>query len=165
MRSHLPHCLRLRPTRAFIPQTLAGTLQLLNQSRLQLPNTFCSRLLNTCKPKDLSDPLVEDRHTYLRAFPDIVQISEAYGKHSALSFRHTILPAVTQNLFDYRSFKQKFAAFILAALWTQRWFTRRGDRYFCQSSDRSLHTWSSKSDRSSLYCHSGPVGRQHADTL
>ena len=44
-------------------------------------------------------------------------------------------------------------------LWAQCRFHRAGlssfsDRYFCQSSDRSLHTWSSRSDRKSLYCHS-----------
>ena len=44
----------------------------------------------------------------------------------SLSFRHTILPAVTQDLCDYRSFKHKFAAVILAALQTQRWFTGWG---------------------------------------
>ena len=100
MKLRLPHCLCLRPSRAIIPQALAGTLQLLNRSRLQLPNTFCPRLLNTQKPKNLSDPLVEDRHTYIRAFPDIVQIPEAHGKRSSLSFRRTILPVVKQDLFN-----------------------------------------------------------------
>ena len=57
-----------------------------------------------------------DRHTYLPAFPDIVQIPEAPGKRSSLS----VLPAVKQDLFN-----QTFAAFILVALWTQRRSTGR----------------------------------------
>ena len=105
MRSHLPHWMCVRPSQAFIPKVLADTLQFLNRSRPQLPNTFRPGLLNTQKQRDLSDPPVGDRHTYLRAFPDIVQITEAHVKHSSLSCRHAILPAVTQNLIDYRYFQ------------------------------------------------------------
>ena len=44
-------------------------------------------------------------------------------------------------------------------LWTRCPYHKAGlpslpDMYFCQSSDRSLHTCSSRSDRKSLYCHS-----------
>ena len=53
----------------------------------------------------------------------------------------------------------------LAHLWTQWRFHKTGlssfsDKYFCQSSDRSLHTWSSRSVRKSLYCHVTLLPRQ-----
>ena len=80
-------------------------------------------------------------------------------RHSSHSFRHAILPAVTQKLFDFRNFQPEIRFVFLQALWTELWLTRRGFLFFptdifCQSSDKSLHTWSSKSDKSSSYCRS-----------
>ena len=81
----LPHCLCLKPTRAFSPQALPGTLQLLIQP------AFCSRPLNTQKPRDFSDPLVKDRHTDLQAFPDTVQMPEAQRMRSSLFSPHKLI--------------------------------------------------------------------------
>ena len=130
MRSHLPHCLCLRPSQALITQVPGWYTSVLEpkptRAFITHPAPHCS---NTQKPRDLSESPVEDRHTHLRAFPDILQITESHGKHPSLSFRHTILPAVTQNLFDYRNLQPEICRVYPGS--SQRRFTGR-DFFFRQ---------------------------------
>ena len=90
-----------RSPRVCSSPVLTGTLRgSRNEADDSFQSHFAPDLLITQRPRVFSDPLYKDRHTYHQAISVIVQKLEAHVKRSSLSFRHTILLSVTQNLFD-----------------------------------------------------------------
>ena len=160
-KSYFPDCLCLRSTLAFIPQALTSTLQLLNRSRSQLLN----KLLHSARYKAATGFVrssFKDRHTYLPASPDIGLVPTEHEKSSLFSLSPHTLPSMMQDIFTW-SFERNccictgtFSGH--CDVFTRRDFLPFQTDFFCQSSDRSFHTWSSIFVRRSLYCpSSGPI--------